>query len=76
MPYTLALPSRADDRWRLHRDLLDASGRLIAALRAESPPGDGPDYLAALAQWDEIERGHVEQLIAAPAPVPVPGPLP
>jgi hypothetical protein len=74
MPYTLALPSVEADRWRLHRDLLDAAGRLIAALRTTSPPGDGPDYLAALAQWDEIERGHVEQLIAVPAPSPVPTP--
>ena len=74
MPYTLALPSVEADRWRLHRDLLDAAGRLIAALRTTSPPGDGPDYLAALAQWDEIERGHVEQLIAVPVPSPVPTP--
>jgi hypothetical protein len=58
----------------VHRDLLDASDRLIAALRTASPSGDGPDYLAALAQWDDIERGHVEQLIAVPAPSPVPQP--
>jgi hypothetical protein len=74
MPYTLALPSVEADRWRLHRDLLGASGRLIAQLRTMSPPGDGPDYLAALAQWDDIERGHVEQLIAVQAPSPVPTP--
>lgn len=72
MPYTLALPSTEADRWRLHRDLLDASGRLIAALRGVAPEGDGPDYLAALQQWDDIERGHVEQLIAVPIPTPVP----
>ena len=76
MPYTLALPSAEADRWRVHRDLLDASDRLIAALRTASPSGDGPDYLAALAQWDDIERGHVEQLIAVPAPSPVPSPVP
>lgn len=74
MPYTLALPSTEADRWRLHRDLLDASGRLVAALRTASPGEDGPDYLAALAEWDDIERGHVEQLIAVPAPVPAPTP--
>ncbi|MGY1829104.1 ferritin-like domain-containing protein [Geodermatophilus sp. SYSU D01180] len=70
MPYTLVLPSVEADRWRLHRDLLDAAGLLTSRLRTLTGPGDGTDYLAALSQWDGIERGHVEQLIAAPA-VPV-----
>ncbi|MGH3873536.1 MAG: ferritin-like domain-containing protein [Pseudonocardiaceae bacterium] len=73
MPYTLMLPHAEDDRWRLHRDLLDAAATLIQRLR--TPDGAGQGYLVALAQWDEIERGHVEQLIAGSAAVTV-GPLP
>lgn len=65
MPYTLMLPHAEDDRWRLHRDLLDAAARLIQRLR--KPDGTGQGYLGALAQWDEIERGQVEQLIMGSA---------
>lgn len=72
MPYTLVLPRSERDRWRLHRDLLEASGRLAGALRTAGVPGDGQAYLAALSQWDEIERGHVDQLIAAGAAAGVP----
>ncbi len=68
MPYTLVLPSTEADRWRVHRDLLDASARLIRGLRDVVGPGDGQDYLTALSHWDDIELGHVEQLIAAPVP--------
>jgi hypothetical protein len=73
MPYTLNLPSTEVNRWRVHRDLLDAAARLVTQLQAVTAPGDGQDYLTALLQWDEIERGHVEQLIAAPAPAGSPG---
>ncbi len=65
MPYTLMLPPAEDDRWRLHRDLLDAAAQLIQQLR--KPDGAGQDYLAALAQGDEIERGLLEQLIRGSA---------
>ena len=64
----------------MHRDLLDAAERLYGQLRdGVGPDGDGQDYLMALAQLDQIERGQVEQLIATgrrPAPVPVGGPMP
>ena len=63
MPYTLALPRRERDRWRLHRDLLDASSGVLARLKERGVTGDGQDYLLALAQADEIERGQVERLI-------------
>ncbi len=65
MPYTLMLPHAEDDRWRLHRDLLDAAARLSQQLR--KPGGAGQGYLGALAQGDEIERGQLEQLIAGSA---------
>lgn len=70
MPYTLMLPHAEDDRWRLHRDLLDAAARLTERLRELAGSGEGQDYLTALAQADEIERGQVEQLIAGSAREP------
>ena len=77
MPYTLALPSAEADRWRVHRDLLDAADRLIGQLRSLVGTGEGRDYLLALAQWDQLERRQVEQLIAVPGPaVPIGGPTP
>jgi hypothetical protein len=70
MPYTLTLSPIETNRWRVHRDLLDAAQRLCTDLQvtaaADSP---GQEYLAALAQQDLIERGQIEQFInAAPAP--------
>jgi hypothetical protein len=35
LPYTLELPDRERDRWRLHRDLIDLSRRLIAEIERE-----------------------------------------
>ncbi len=49
MPYTLDLPVRESDRWRLHLDLLQASERLVEQLLAE---GESPRYLATLRQAD------------------------
>jgi Ferritin-like len=63
MPYTLMLPHTEADRWRLHRDLLDAAATLVARLQTVTGSGAGQDYLVALAQGDEIERAQVEQLI-------------
>jgi hypothetical protein len=70
MPYTLTLSPIETNRWRVHRDLLDAAQRLCTDLQvtvaADSP---GQEYLAALAQQDLIERGQIDQFInAAPAP--------
>jgi len=70
MPYTLMLPHAEDDRWRLHRDLLDAAALLTERLRELAGSGAGQDYLTALAHADEIERGQVEQLIAGSAREP------
>ena len=76
MPYTLALPSAEADRWRVHLDLLDASGRLAGQLRGLVESGDGRDYLFALTEWDQVERRQVEQLVAVPATVPAGGVTP
>ena len=66
MPYTLMLAHDEADRWRVHRDLLDASATLVARIRTGS--GAGQPYIVALAQADEIERGQVDLLIGATAP--------
>jgi len=77
MPYTLSLPSVEPDRWRVHRDLLDASDQLVAQLRGLIGTGDGEHYLIALSQADQRERRLVDQLIAAlTAAVPPGGPTP
>lgn len=68
MPHMLALPRRERDRWRLHRDVLDAAAGLVDRLAELGGSGEGQDYLLALAQADEIERGQVELLIAASPP--------
>lgn len=68
MPYTLALSANEANRWRVHRDLLDAAERLYADLRdTVAPNGGGQEYLAALAQQDLIERDQIEQFISAAA---------
>ena len=75
----LGLPSTEANRWRVHRDTLDAADRLYGQLRGTfGPDSDGQAYLAAVAQLDQIERAQVELLIGAAPPVPVPvgGPVP
>ncbi len=76
MPHTLMLPRDEDDRWRLHRDLLDASATLADRLGGVDGAGPAQDYLAALAQADRIERDQVDALIAATARVAAGGPTP
>ena len=66
MPYTLVLSAREPDRWRLHRDLLDAAARLCADLRRiTAPNGDGQDYLTAVLHQDLIERRQIDLFIGA-----------
>lgn len=70
IPHTLMLPTAERGRWRLHRDILDASEAMIAQLRALSS-GHGRSYLAALGEADAIERAQLELLIAgAGGPTP------
>ena len=66
---TPGLPSTEANRWRVHRDTLDAADRLYASCAAFGPDSEGQDYLAAVAQLDQIERAQVELLIAAAPPV-------
>jgi hypothetical protein len=64
MPYTLNLPNGAGDRWRLHRDLLEASADEIDALRMIGTAHT--DYLRALADADRLTLEQVELLIPGP----------
>jgi hypothetical protein len=61
MPYTLSLPLAEGDRWRVHRDLLDASGIEIDALLDMGTEHD--EYLRALADADKKALRQVELLI-------------
>jgi hypothetical protein len=65
MPYTLSLPNAEGDRWRVHRDLVEASGDEIDTLRRIGTIHT--DYLRALADADARALQQIELLIAAPA---------
>jgi hypothetical protein len=64
MPYTLNLPNADGDRWRLHRDLLEASADEIDALRVIGT--SQTDYLRALSDADRLTLEQVELLIPGP----------
>jgi hypothetical protein len=51
MPYSLALPTRDADCWRVHRDLVLAAQAQIRQIRNTGHPGSAR-YLAALEQTD------------------------
>jgi len=75
IPHTLMLPQDEGGRWRMHRDILDAAAIVIERLTSEGS-ADGQDYLAALGQADETERGQIELLIAGSALTPSPNGAP
>jgi Ferritin-like len=62
MPYTLELPRSERDRWRLHRDLVEAAAALIATLPRDAPPG-ATDYLTALEQADALVLEQIERML-------------
>ena len=76
LPHTLMLPHDEDDRWRVHRDLLDASATLADRIGAADGGGPAQDYLIALAQADRIERDQVDALVAASARTTAGAPTP
>jgi hypothetical protein len=63
MPYTLALPARAADRWRSHRDLLLASIELVDEMLASARIQES--YLRGLRAADQRALDQVETLIGA-----------
>ena len=61
MPYTLAIPDREQDRWRLHRDLILASRQYTASL--QDLPSSHNAYLKALSELDLKSLNQVQMLI-------------
>jgi hypothetical protein len=62
LPYTLAMPDDEHGRWRLHLALLDASDRLVAALRSSGEAGPLLDELSSI---DAASRTKVQARLAA-----------
>jgi hypothetical protein len=62
MPYSLALPSRIGDWWRLHRDLILSSQGYVELLQMDAG-GEGSVYLDALAGADRRALRQVETII-------------
>jgi hypothetical protein len=62
MPYSLALPFRENDWWRLHRDLLRSSQGYVDGLQAMNGAG-GTSYLQALSRGDAAALRQIETII-------------
>lgn len=62
MPYSLALPTRVDDWWRLHRDLIHSSQGYVELLQKDSS-AEGNTYLEALAAADRRALRQIETII-------------
>ncbi len=65
MPYSLDLPNREADRWRLHRDQLLNCGLLINRLIDKQPQGSHASYLRTLQQSDEKTLAIINGMIRA-----------
>lgn len=65
LPYTLALPDLAASRWRLHRDVLGSSKKIIASLRASSDLTDSK-LLDTLEGEDSRFLKFVEEILKSP----------
>lgn len=63
MPYTLSLSTRSTNRWRAHRDLLQAAGDLIDEMLKMAPAHER--YLRALRATDATARGQIDVLVGA-----------
>jgi hypothetical protein len=53
MPYSMSLPIGETNRWKLHADLVDASGKLITSLLAMLPDDRHHRYLYSLREADK-----------------------
>lgn len=62
MPYTVDLPNTEANRWRLHRDLLEASLHLAQKIRARFS-GPHNEYLSALVDLDTAALASVRKMI-------------
>jgi hypothetical protein len=64
LPYTLSLPDRDSDRWRVHTDVFDASSRLIEKILTTATEADAAflryvtkDDAEARANWAALAAG-------------------
>ena len=64
MPYTLALPISAVDRWRLHRDLIAGAAELIRALMKAPGSDAARPYLQAMKDLDGASVDWIDQVLA------------
>jgi hypothetical protein len=64
MPYSLDLPDRPADRWRLHRDQLQNSRLLVNRLRHGAHPAH-QKYLDALLESDAKTLTIINGMIGA-----------
>ena len=57
LPYSLAVPDRGPDRWRLHLDFLEASKKISETIdpRLKSDPATADPILASLRNFDETD---------------------
>jgi Ferritin-like len=63
LPYTLALADSASDRWRVHRDVIEASEMLINGLQSQDLTDTETKYLEALASYDRTFLFQIEQIL-------------
>jgi hypothetical protein len=66
IPYTLDLPTSETSRWRIHQDLLEASGRLIDLLLQSGDPSNHK-YLYSLKEADKSFNDLAEKITAVTA---------
>ena len=74
LPYTLAMPDRGGDRWRTHRDIVDASIQLCQELVQDEPasPAGDREFLTALLAEDRTRREQLTRLMNGQSPDPDP----
>jgi len=74
LPYTLEMPDRERDRWRTHRDIVDASIQLCEELVQDEPtsPLGDKEFLTALLSEDRIRREQLTRLMNGQSPDPDP----
>jgi hypothetical protein len=63
MPYTLSMPTRSADRWRVHRDLLLASRAHVETMIPHHPAHER--YLRGLCTADTTALDQIAVLIGA-----------
>ena len=63
LPYTLDMPTRESNRWRLQLDLLEAAQKAIDGLQTEASPS-GQRFLDGLRCTDEAASDRIRRMLA------------